>query len=204
MSTTITQTEQRTILKESVFEKRSTFIRTTSIEKLKKFNNFVCSQHYYLIPGILLWLKQSQSLLRTQMEKCIMYLKTVSLLCVLKQLINEKSTNKNYSLMLKNTLNCNLTSLKFKLTNTYIELKYYLLKSLVYMGLFLIAMNTIGCVGFIVLNLPPLGFFFLIGCLAVMARIKFKILDKIEEKAEKDKNIQSIVFGKTISKVKLF
>lgn len=206
MSTTITQTVQR---QEKVFEKRSTFIRSASIEKLKKFNNFVCSQHYFLLPGMLLWLKTSQTLLRSNMDKIMTYLKTMSMICGLRMLIHEKLTQIFvYKNDLTDVLKTKSEQLKFNLRIQTIhaieQFKKFLLILFVYLSLFLIFIHTVGCAVFIFLNLPPIGFFFLIGCVLLIARIKFKILDQIENKTVKNVHVKLNLGAKTISKVKLF
>lgn len=204
MSTTITQTEQRTAMieKSPIFEaKRSTFIRTTSMEKLKRFNNFFCSQHYYLLPAILLWLKTS--LLKSTLEKCLNHIKTITYVLIVRDMLQERISSAT-----KATTR-NLRNVYERLNNyfhiLYEQFKRFLLISFVYLGVIAITVHALGCVYFIGSYLPPVGFFFLVTCLVVMAGIKYKILRKKMEQVDVKSNghVKKIVY-KNISKVKLF
>lgn len=54
-------------------EKRSSrLVRTSSIEKIKRFNSYICSQHYIMLPALISCLKSSQvNVLHTQYEQKI-------------------------------------------------------------------------------------------------------------------------------------
>lgn len=66
MSSTISTTEIQNMAPLAVTnlkseEKPYRLVRTSSIEKIRRFNTFICSQQYYLLPALFSWLKSSQS-----------------------------------------------------------------------------------------------------------------------------------------------
>ncbi|XP_018576788.1 uncharacterized protein LOC108915276 isoform X2 [Anoplophora glabripennis] len=65
MSSKISASEIQTMAPQAVTklkseEKPYRLVRTSSIEKIKRFNTFICSQQYYLLPALFSWLKSSQ------------------------------------------------------------------------------------------------------------------------------------------------
>lgn len=52
-------------------------VRTSSLEKIKRFNNYICSPHYYALPALLAWVRSSQSALQVSTEKTIFFFRSV-------------------------------------------------------------------------------------------------------------------------------
>lgn len=247
MSSTITQVQQRTVpqsvseplpTETIVLKKHKTLIRSTSIEKLKKFNSFICSQHYYILPSLLLWLKTSQTILTSNMEKCILYIKSMFLIFTIRECLekvkkldyyDEKNlsatilqlTAKDISVI----LNILLTRIRFNLAVIYEDIQQFALVASIYLGVFLVFFQMVGCAMLLFFKLPSLGFLFLVGCVLLMSKIAGKVMfqniwlrreDKLAKKLkaanpevktiEERRRIrkQLHLIGKTISNVKLF
>lgn len=198
MSSTITQVQRRAVpqLSESqnefltdkiVLKKRENFTRSTSIEKLKKFNQIICSQHYYILPSLLLWLKTSQTLLTSNVEKCIAYIKSMFLICTIRECFEKvkklDAKDKSFAAIcelstkeLLPVLSLLLYRIKLNLSLIYEDIKHYTLIATIYLGVSLIFFQLIGCTVLIFFKLPPLGFLFLIGCVLLMSKIAVKVM----------------------------
>ncbi|XP_063926820.1 uncharacterized protein LOC135140258 [Zophobas morio] len=78
MSSTMSSTEIQTIPRlfpHKMEEKR--LVRTSSLEKIRRFNSFICSQQYYILPALLAWLRSSQSVLQSSTEKTIFFFRSL-------------------------------------------------------------------------------------------------------------------------------
>jgi hypothetical protein len=78
MSSTVSTTEVQTISKKVMTprkadDKTQRLVRTSSLEKIRRFNSFICSQQYYVLPALLAWLKSSQTVLQSSTEKTIFF-----------------------------------------------------------------------------------------------------------------------------------
>lgn len=99
MSSVQTTTEQIYVVKEEtkqtmsptkhidfLEERRRTFTRSSSIDKIMKFNNYICSPNYFLLPALIAWVKTPQTVLQYRIEKCRLILKAL-LLCFLEDFV---------------------------------------------------------------------------------------------------------------------
>lgn len=246
MSSTITQVEQRTVPQSSseplptekiVLKKRETFSRrSTSIDKIKKFNSYICSQHY--LPSLFFWLKTSQTILASNMEKCIIYMKSMFFILTIRECLEkvkklDYSDEHNFSATifqltakdLSVILNIFISRIKFSLALIYDDIQQFALIASIYLGVFLVFFQMVGCAMLLFFKLPSLGFLFLVGCVLLMSKIAVKVMfqniwlrkeDKLSKKLkianpevktiEERRRIrkQLNLIGKTISNVKLF
>lgn len=77
MSTTTTQTLQTpSPYPRKISEKSQRLVRTSSLEKIRRFNSFICSQQYNILPALLAWLRSSQSVLQ-KAEKTIFFFRSL-------------------------------------------------------------------------------------------------------------------------------
>lgn len=239
MSSTITETERRSVpspttAAETLTNKRQHLARTGSIEKLKKFNSYICSQHYYILPSLLLWLKTSQTILTSNMEKCIAHLKSTFLICTIRDValfrcaavVGETKHKQFYKLTAADVLpvlNMFAVRLCATLLTVYAYIKYLVLVVSVYFAVFVVFLQLVGCVLLICLKMPPLGFIFLVLCVAFMGHIAAQVMFTCDNKRDtqntndkqqmpngentKDKRKlrkRLSLIGKTISNIKLF
>lgn len=82
MSSTVSTTEMKTIPTRPIVrlkadEHKSKLVRTSSIEKIRRFNSYICAQHYYVVPALLTWLKSSHSCLQSSAEKTILFFRSL-------------------------------------------------------------------------------------------------------------------------------
>ncbi|KAH0818433.1 hypothetical protein MTP99_006692 [Tenebrio molitor] len=82
MSSTVSTTEVQTISKKVMTprkadDKTQRLVRTSSLEKIRRFNSFICSQQYYVLPALLAWLKSSQTVLQSSTEKTIFFFRSL-------------------------------------------------------------------------------------------------------------------------------
>lgn len=76
---TTTNTRQTTNNKMNETNNRSkkTLIRSASIQKLIEFNTYICSQQFYLLPGLINWLKSSQTGVETAFKLTIIFFRSL-------------------------------------------------------------------------------------------------------------------------------
>lgn len=246
MSSTITQVEQRTVPQSSpeplptekiVLKKREIFARrSTSIEKFKKFNSYICSQHY--LPSLLFWLTTSQTIITSNMEKFIIYIKSLFLILTIRECLEkvkklDYSNENNFSATilqltakdLSVILNIFISRIKFSFSLICDDIQQFALVASIYLGVFLVFFQMVGCTMLLFFKLPSLGFLFLVGCVLLMSKVAAKVMfqniwlrkeDKLSKKLmaanPEVKTIQERrrirkqlnLIGKTISNVKLF
>lgn len=169
MSSTITQSELQTVPKapstapmES--KPKPELMRSASIEKIKKFNSFICSQNYYILPSLLAWLKTSQTVLQEAMEKTIFYFKYLILGIVL-----FKSKTKI------------LTTLQVLLDE--LHRRFFVL--VVYFSIGFIFLQLLVCAYLLCLVFLPAGFVFLMVCLYTVCHLYYRLNSSYIEVAER-------------------
>lgn len=203
MSSTITQSELQSVPKTPInlkmtpeIKPKPELIRTTSIDKIKKFNSFICSQNYYILPSILAWLKTSQTVLQQTMEKTLFYFKYLIISCVLfkpTDLITEK--------LIEN----------LKIIYNNLKQKVFILT--VYCSVGFIFLQLFVCVYLLCLVFLPIGFLFLMTCLYTVCHIYYRLNLSYLKNSERElrecnnkkvrqsrpKNRRNILNGRTIS-----
>lgn len=192
MSSTITQSQQRTVPKASISmtpEKlKPELVRSTSIEKIKKFNSFICSQNYYILPSLLTWLKTSQTVLQDTMETTINYFKYLVLSIILLKPARVLELIKVYFADLRR--------------------KFFVL--LVYFSFGFIFLQLLVCAYLLCLVFLPAGFVFLMVCLYTVCHMSYRLNSSYAEVAERQlrasnkkrlsrPNKRDILKGRTIS-----
>lgn len=160
MSSTITQSELQTVPKAPInmpVEKpKPELIRSTSIEKIKKFNSFICSQNYYILPSLLTWLKTSQT--------------------VLKYLILTTVLLKPADLTTQLIASCKIL---------YENLQRRLFVFAVYFSLIFIYLQLFVCAYLLCLVFLPIGFVFLIVCLYTVCHLYYRMNSAFLKNAER-------------------
>lgn len=151
MSSTITQSQLQTVPKAPInmmpVEKpKPELIRSSSMEKIKKFNSFICSQNYYILPALLTWLKTSQT--------------------VLKYLILSTVLLKPSDLTIKLIAN---------LKNIYENLQRQLFLITVYCSVGFIFLQLFVCVYLLYFVILTVGFVFLLVCLYTVCHLHYNI-----------------------------
>ncbi|KAK4878400.1 hypothetical protein RN001_010906 [Aquatica leii] len=58
-------------------KRQQQLIRSASIDRIMQFNSYLCSQNFYLLPAIISWMKSSQTILQSQLDKYITLLKSI-------------------------------------------------------------------------------------------------------------------------------
>ncbi|EFA05344.1 uncharacterized protein LOC662907 [Tribolium castaneum] len=76
MSTTEVQTISPAPPVRKMASKSQRLVRTSSLEKIRRFNSFICSQQYNILPALLAWLRSSQAVLR-KAEKTILFFRAL-------------------------------------------------------------------------------------------------------------------------------
>lgn len=181
MSSTISQTEVQTLTTPSVAQLRTEdkqlkLVRSSSMETIKRFNTFICSQQYYIVPAILSWLKTSQSGLQSSTEKTIFFFRSLffkSMLCKY-FVIGIKSSGVWSPNELANIKN----STKTKLIDVFIKCfdSNFLLAAAVYGACAIVIVQFLTTIYLLYLALVPYGFLFLVGCIMATKYIYYKTL----------------------------
>lgn len=163
-------------------------VRSTSIEKIKKFNSFICSQNYYILPSLLAWLKTSQTVLQDTMETTIFYFKYLVLSTIL----------------MKPSKVLEIVKIIFE----DLRRKFFVL--MVYFSFGFIFLQLLVCAYLLCLVFLPAGFVFLMVCLYTVCHMYYRLNSNYVEVAERklregNKKRQSrprkrdILKGRTIS-----
>ncbi|KAF2882468.1 hypothetical protein ILUMI_23693 [Ignelater luminosus] len=206
--------------------KRHKLMRSTSLERIKQFNTFICSQNFYILPSLIAWLKTSQTVLQSQIEKCIKSLKLIFVSSIL------------YNLFLSQLKVC-LVILKTTVYNTYKEIyssdyipaiemlyliahhsvslfigniKKRLLVLFMYITVLLIFLQFATCIFLFSTICLPAGLIFMFVCLYFISHINVSVLfyhlRKQENKllnVKTEKTPRKFILGKkTISNLNLF
>lgn len=190
MSTELKTISSRAITKMKMEEPQSRLTRSSSLDKIKKFNTFICSQHYYILPALLSWLKSSQSNLQTATEGTIHFLRTFLLNAFFKCYsfffkTKKFSINKNQ--------NAAMISVSAIIANFLEEFSKcleptFLLSAVVYIGCLLVFVQVLFSVYLIYLIFLPQGFIFLVGCMLTIQYMCYKtMLNYIEESKKLEK-----------------
>lgn len=163
MSSTITQSQLQTVPKAPInmpLEKpKPELIRSASIEKIRKFNSFICSQNYYILPSLLAWLKTSQTLLQETAEKTIFYIKNLIISSVFLLLPAVRAIFDNFRR-------------KLLVVGVYFAVGFIFLQLLV-------------CAYLLCLVFLPAGFLFLMFCLYAVCHIYYRLNSSYVEVAER-------------------
>lgn len=172
MSSTITQSELQTVPKAPInmpVEKppKPELIRTTSIDKIKKFNSFICSQNYYILPSILAWLKTSQTVLQQTMETTMFYFKYLIISSVLFKPADVK------------------TKLITSFNIIYKNLRHKLFILAVYFSVGYIFLQLLVCAYLLCLVFLPIGFVFLMICLYTVCHLYYRLNSSYLQNAER-------------------
>lgn len=184
MSSTISQTELATLSTAAVAplrmdEKQMKLVRTSSIEKIKRFNSFICSQQYYILPAILSWLKSSQSGLQSSTEKTIFFFRSLFFKSMLYKyfVIGIKTSG----VWIPEELHNNVVNIKTGKTNlrdifTKCLESNLLLVAAVYGACVIILVQFATTIYLLYFTLVPYGFLFLVGCMLTIKYICYKTL----------------------------
>lgn len=220
MSSTITQSEKcitetcitedkdnKTILrlrKSIVQPQHAKFVRSASIEKIIKFNAFICSQNFYILPALLSWLKTSQSNIQPSLEKGLVTLKfylftTYLYSAVLNKLYEAKESAKIIAVDL------------VKIVQTP-EASRKMLSVIVYLTLISIAFELVWCIYMLAYAMLPSGLAFLCCSIYAICHVNMTICTEFIAKQAKQEeidakpklNARKILGDRTISNFNLF
>ncbi|KRT84378.1 hypothetical protein AMK59_2437, partial [Oryctes borbonicus] len=93
MSITTTEPEETTQHETDTYKlrndlgRRNNFTRSPSLEKIIKFNTYICSQSFFILPSILAWLRTSQTVLTSYAKKCTTTIKSAIYSSILYKII---------------------------------------------------------------------------------------------------------------------
>jgi len=238
MSTILTTTQQRAFVQaggvaapikqhqDFLQQRRQRFMRSASIERIKQFNSFICSQNYFLLPALIAWLKTSQTVFHFHIERCILFLKSIFTASIIyKVFVGQckacaNSLNTRAKLCLHNIKNSDaipaLEMLFFILHHSTSSLVANIRRKLyvlcIYATLVLIFLQLATCIFFMCNAYLPGGLIFLFVCIYLISHLNVSVLFhylKMEEdkllNAQSDRKPKKFILGKkTISNLNLF
>lgn len=229
MSSTITQTEVQAVPKAPPIAIKPTekpkheLLRSTSIEKIKRFNSFICSQNYYILPSLLTWLKTSQTVLQSTAERTIFCFKYLFVSDVLHKAIVAKtrtwvasSTDQVKTGDFLLAIEVLARSAQNRVAVAYRDISNALLRVAVYFSVVFIYLQLIFCGYLLCLTLVPSGLIFLIVCLYTVCHMHYRLnslyvqKEELKMKEGRTNRRQSrtkekkVLGGRTISNFNLF
>ncbi|XP_018324813.1 uncharacterized protein LOC108736753 [Agrilus planipennis] len=183
-------------------EKRDRFVRSSSIEKIIKFNAYICSQNYFILPAILAWLKTSQSVLHANLEKIILFIKYLIFNSMAYRMLESKVELVAPSVLY--IINVSLLcfayyrdavrlgtrkvaqDVKYRLNIAALFMKSYVFIVAVYFTVFVVFVQAVVCAGIVLGAFVTGGPTFLCVCLYAMLYIYLRILMDYLQKSEKN------------------
>ncbi|RZC42015.1 hypothetical protein BDFB_010920, partial [Asbolus verrucosus] len=163
MSSTVSSTEVQTISQKPTVlthrkmeDRTQRLVRTSSLEKIRRFNSYICSQQYYILPALLAWLRSSQSVLQSSTEKTIFFFRS---------LLFSNFLYKLYQVEFKSLIFNVLVSILKQIQTNYKNVEStFLLKMAVYMAALILATEVGLCFYLLFSTHIPSGLVFLIVC----------------------------------------
>jgi len=193
MSSQLTQTELLPVKSAAEDNKRSRLVRTSSLERIKQFNTFICSQNYFILPAILASLRTSHTVLQGNFERCIVCAKSIifdsvcyrfaSLCCL--QVLNHLL--RAYRTSLRPRLEMLAFVLYNGVSNACEELKRRLLIAAVYMTVAAVFTQLLLCVYMLTSVIVPAGLLFLLTCTYLITHINLQCLHYFVQQVDKDR-----------------
>ncbi|CAH1987704.1 unnamed protein product [Acanthoscelides obtectus] len=151
-------------------EKR--LVRTSSIEKIKRFNSMICSQQYLILPALLGLLKTSQPTLQLSADKTLLYFDAILCRFYLAYLINvTKKLAVNVQQSVKDLPDAILRFYQIFRRNLESTLA---LTCAVYSAMALVILQMFLLSYYLRLIVLPVGFSFLFSCMVVIQYLNFK------------------------------
>lgn len=229
-NTSSTQHETDTYKTRNDLHKRNNFTRSPSIEKIIKFNTFICSQSFYILPSILAWLKTSQDVLQFYAGKCITTIKSAVYATIFYKIIEAQfsiigKAFEDVSFLEPKEILAALYRVvietRASIENVSEQVKRRILKVVVYFSFFYVFLQLSLCLWTLSWVMVPFGLLFLLGCLVIISYANFQCLRFIEIQEmlkEEERNAtptsthisrkyirtRDILGKRTISNVKLF
>lgn len=168
----------KTISELKMEEKKYRLVRTASIEKIRRFNTFICSQQYYILPAILHWIKSSHSGLQLSTEKTIFFFRSLffsSFLYKFFMLLQPNNELRRVFLGdVKKSTSEIISNFHKKFSKCFEST--FLLAATIYVGCILIAIQLCIVLYFIYFTFIPYGFVFLVACMLTIKYICYKTL----------------------------
>lgn len=183
MSSTISPAEIQTITPLAVTKLKSEdkpyrLVRTSSIEKIRRFNTFICSQQYYLLPALFSWLKSSQS----STERAIFLFKATLFNTFFYRffqtgLKSTASAGRSKAKLQRSTpltISSVISNFFQKFTKCFEST--FLLAIAVYSACLLVLIQLVLALYLMYLAFLPYGFIFMVGCMVVIKCLCYQSL----------------------------
>lgn len=184
MSSTISQTELKTLMPTALTplkmeDRQGKLVRSSSIDKIRRFNSFICSQQYYILPAILSWLKSSQSGLQISTKKTIFFFRSLFFKSLLYKyfLISLKSKEWSSEQLLSTIEEFKAIAVEnFHDTYTKCFESTFLLIAAVYGACAIVLVQLLTTLYLLYFTLVPYGMVFLVGCMLTIKYICYKTI----------------------------
>lgn len=171
----------KAITKLKMDEKQHRLVRTSSIEKIRRFNTYICSQQYYILPALLSWIKSPKGGLQLSTEKTIFLFRSLFFSSFLYRM---------FLLGYKTSKVCSIETFQGYLQHTTSGLisNFFKKFSKCFESTFLLAATVYSCCALVVIQLfvvfylivvsiiIPYGFVFLVGCMFTIKYLCYKTM----------------------------
>ncbi|XP_044763757.1 uncharacterized protein LOC123320489 [Coccinella septempunctata] len=185
MSTVVSET--MTAMEELKMREKPTsrLVRTSSLEKIKEFNNYICSQNYIILPALLNWLKSSQPGLETNLDVATAFYRHLLYNILLYKVIEFKIVCKGCIRKSRKLFNAQFKRLANG-TASRIKDTDFLFKSAVYVVVVIVNLEITTCFYLLLANSAPLGLLFLtVCCLWSVVFLFYESIAHFEEQRRK-------------------
>jgi len=149
-------------------------VRSASIDKIRQFNTYICSQHYYILPALFAWLRSSQYALHNAAEKI---LKTIILNTLVLKLVQTDCRSLSYRALLEQTY-YSLQNIRLAIANFYSvysnDFESTFLKSTVYAVGAILNLQLFFCVYLLTSTAIPAGLIFLVASICYINILHYK------------------------------
>ncbi|CAH1111816.1 unnamed protein product [Psylliodes chrysocephalus] len=194
MSTELKTISSRAITKLKMEETQPRLYRSSSLDKIKKFNTFICAPQYYILPALLSWLKNSQSNLQASTETTIYFLRAFILNAFFKfYLVFFKNVQpfgfEKIQIVVKKSISAIIANFYQKFSKCFEPT--FLLTAGVYSACLAVLLQFLFSIYLIYLIFLPYGFIFLVGCMLTIKYISYKtMINCLTKRKRCDKKLQ--------------
>jgi len=136
----------------------SKLVRTSSLERIKEINNYICSHNYFFLPVLLNWIKSSQGGLESNLDIATTFYQHLLYNILLCKVIEFKLICKGCFNYTKKTFNTLLLQLASNITDSA-----FLFKLAIYVAVVLVSLEISTCFYLLFAKYPPGGLLFLCG-----------------------------------------
>lgn len=163
----------------------SKLVRTSSLERIRELNNYICSHNYFFLPSLLNWIKASQTGLESNIDVATTFYQHLLYNILLCKIIDFQMICKGCFKHSKKSFSFHLLQLVYK-TSSKITDSDFLFKLAIYASVAIVGLQMFTCFYLLFVKSPPGGLLFLSGgCVWSVAYLFYESVIHFEKQRRK-------------------